>query len=528
MRLFSLHTRTEFSIAVITLSIALFCTIATFPATLHAVGDDFTVTFLVGGDNTPPSIPGSFTATPVASTQIDLAWTASTDNYILSGYHVWRDDVQIGTTTSTSYSDTGLTPSTTYAYYVTAYDSFFNESASSTLISTTTPQTPAPTPTPTMTASSSSETGTWFRPLANAIVSIEIIPYKDSVVIRYETRNHVRSVIQWGRTSSYELGSLAEGAFSMTHETRIVGLSPATLYRFTIEGENSIGRKGEMYSGMFITLPPDDTFPPGNVLNLTAQREGDNALLSWENPDDPDFAKVRVMRNSNFYPSDIADGWVIYEGQGTRVRDADAFESDSIQYYTVFTYDFLGNISSGAVIAVSAREELLLPPADPAKNEINLIFSDISWYQEGIVLAPLENSITIDGAKQLTISIPYERLPEHLKIILVTIGASGNSHKTFTFLLRVNAEKTAYTGTLAPFGKSGNFPVTVTVFDFKTAQVGYVQGTLNSSIDPIHTDSGFGTILMNIVSSIGSSYLVWFIALLLLLILTARRLAHLQ
>ncbi len=528
MRHFSLQTRTRFSLAVISIGMV-FCIFTPLTTVLHAATEDFIVTSLIGGDSTPPSIPGAFSATPIASTQIDLTWTASTDNYLLSGYHVWRDNVQIATTTNLVYSDTGLTASTTYIYYVTAYDSFFNESASSTVVSTTTPDTPPPPPTPTTTASSSSSgTGTWFRPLADAIISIEIIPYKDSVVIRYETRYHVRSVMQWGRTQSYELGSLAEGAFSRTHETRIVGLSPATLYRFIIEGENSIGREGTMYSGTFTTLPPDDIFPPGNVLNLTAVRDGIDVVLSWENPDDPDLTKIRVVRNNNFYPSDIADGWVVYEGLGTGIRDTEVFNTDEVQYYTVFTYDNLGNISSGAVVSVTAREDITLPPLDPEKNEIDLRFEDVAFYQEGMALVPLEMTIGIDGAKQLTISIPYERLPEHLKTILITIGDSADSRKTFTFLLRINADKTAYVGTLAPFGNSGNFPITITVFDFKTAQVGYARGTLVSSIDPIHTDSGFETTLMSIIRSMGSSYLVWFIALLLLLVLNARRLAQMH
>ena len=33
-----------------------------------------------GGDTTPPSSPPNLTATAVSSTQINLSWTASTDN----------------------------------------------------------------------------------------------------------------------------------------------------------------------------------------------------------------------------------------------------------------------------------------------------------------------------------------------------------------------------------------------------------------------------------------------------------------
>ena len=62
-------------------------------------------------------------------TTIDLSWTASTDNVGVAGYRVFRDGTQVGTTSATTYSDTGLTKSTTYAYTVLAYDAAGNPSA---------------------------------------------------------------------------------------------------------------------------------------------------------------------------------------------------------------------------------------------------------------------------------------------------------------------------------------------------------------------------------------------------------------
>lgn len=47
-----------------------------------------------------------------ASSQINLTWTASTDNVGVTGYRVFRNGTQVGTPSGTSYSDTGLTAST--------------------------------------------------------------------------------------------------------------------------------------------------------------------------------------------------------------------------------------------------------------------------------------------------------------------------------------------------------------------------------------------------------------------------------
>jgi hypothetical protein len=49
-------------------------------------------TFTTGSvaDTTPPSTPTNLSATPISSTQINLQWTASTDNVAVTGYKVFR------------------------------------------------------------------------------------------------------------------------------------------------------------------------------------------------------------------------------------------------------------------------------------------------------------------------------------------------------------------------------------------------------------------------------------------------------
>ncbi|MGB6496515.1 MAG: Ig-like domain-containing protein, partial [Candidatus Acidiferrum sp.] len=89
-------------------------------------------------DTTPPSVPTGLTATAVSSSQINLSWTASTDNVGVTGYNVYRNGSKIGTSTTTSYSDSGLTASTSYTYTVSAYDAAGNTSAQSAGASATT------------------------------------------------------------------------------------------------------------------------------------------------------------------------------------------------------------------------------------------------------------------------------------------------------------------------------------------------------------------------------------------------------
>lgn len=97
-------------------------------------------------DRTAPSIPGGLTASAISPSQINLSWLASTDNVRVTGYKVFRDGVQVSTTTSLSYANTGLIASTTYGYAVSAYDAARNNSSQTTVSSATTPSEDPPVP----------------------------------------------------------------------------------------------------------------------------------------------------------------------------------------------------------------------------------------------------------------------------------------------------------------------------------------------------------------------------------------------
>jgi hypothetical protein len=87
---------------------------------------------------TPPTVPAGLKATVASSSQINLAWTASTDSAGVAGYTIYRNGAEVGTAASTSYDDAGLSPDTTYTYTVSAYDAAGNQSAQSTPVSATT------------------------------------------------------------------------------------------------------------------------------------------------------------------------------------------------------------------------------------------------------------------------------------------------------------------------------------------------------------------------------------------------------
>ena len=83
-------------------------------------------------DHEDPSAPSNLVASNPSSSTIDLSWTASTDNVGVSGYFIYYSDGTLATTApSNSITVNGLNPSTSYTFYVTAYDASMNESSSS-------------------------------------------------------------------------------------------------------------------------------------------------------------------------------------------------------------------------------------------------------------------------------------------------------------------------------------------------------------------------------------------------------------
>ncbi|MET9518353.1 cellulase family glycosylhydrolase [Streptomyces sp. NPDC002994] len=91
-------------------------------------------------DTTAPTVPAGLNSTATTANSVSLSWSASTDNVRVSGYDVYRGTAKVNAApvTGTSFTDTGLTPSTAYSYTVRARDAAGNVSAPSAALSVTT------------------------------------------------------------------------------------------------------------------------------------------------------------------------------------------------------------------------------------------------------------------------------------------------------------------------------------------------------------------------------------------------------
>lgn len=91
-------------------------------------------------DDIAPSTPGSLGADAVSSTSATIDWSASSDNVGVYGYRVYRNGTLVSGATpisGTTFTNTGLTPNTSYTYTVAAVDAAGNVSAVATVSVTT-------------------------------------------------------------------------------------------------------------------------------------------------------------------------------------------------------------------------------------------------------------------------------------------------------------------------------------------------------------------------------------------------------
>jgi chitodextrinase len=233
-------------------------------------------------DTSPPGVPTNLAATPVSSTQVNLTWSASTDNVGVTGYRVFRNGTQVGTPTSTGFSDTGLSASTTYSYTVAAADAAGNVSAQSAPVNATTlppPDVTPPSVSVTAPASGATVAGT-ISVTASASDNVGVVGVQfrlDGVNLGAEDTAAPWSV-SWNTTSATEgqhaLSAVARDAAGNTTTSANVGV--------TVDNVPS----GD-------TSPP--TAPPNLVLTLGSPTQVD---LTWgASTDNVGVTGYRVFRN---------------------------------------------------------------------------------------------------------------------------------------------------------------------------------------------------------------------------------------
>lgn len=323
----------------------------------------------------------------------------------------------------------------------------------------------------------------------------------NSAKITWETDEFALCQLFWGKTQEYELETITETGLNKKHLTKLINLLAATTYHFKISCRDSAKNESETTDQRFTTLTPPDITPPANVSNFEAIPGDDRIELKWQNPPDSDFKAVKIMRSTDFYPSDPWTGIPIYNDKGESFVDT-GLTNGVRYYYTAFAYDYAGNYSSGAVVSatpfkikppplpeeITTEEECIKagyywydnachaePKAPPPPPEIEKItINEFDFIQEEKKILPIEGKIQLKPEKPLTNSIDYEKVPEVLKTIMITLE---KDKKTFSFLLRINKEKTRYEAIIIP-PEPGTYPLTITILDYKNQTLKIIKGQL--------------------------------------------------
>lgn len=489
------------------------------PTLAFAVTDEFTITQQIGGDTNPPTVPTNVVATPVASTQIDLTWVASTDaESAVAGYQVFRNNVQIATTSGTTYNDIGLTASTTYDYNVSAYDLFFNISARSATTSTTTLSVPATT-TPTSTPSDGGGSNVTLQPVRLVISGVQTEVTETTAVISFDTSSYALANVRFGLSPQYELGSLASDVYRKKHIFNLTTLESGRRYYFEVSAQNQRGDK-VTYQDSFVTQSLTGTVSPENVSMFRAVAVGNDVRLSWVNPRGNTFDRVRIIANSNFYPNDIADGLIVYEGRGESYQQENVYPNNDRMYYAAFVLDTAGNVSSGALAQVSWFIDTAptpTTPVTPTTTATEIDFNDLEFIQNSKIRSGYQSRIDLNPNQPFTVRLPYAAVPENLKTITITLTDPNDASLTFAFLLRINQAKTYYEATIGALRRQGIYPLQFSFFDFKTKEIARFAGTISTISQSTQTYPEPKPTLVEHLLFIASRY--WWMWLLVLILL---------
>lgn len=464
--------------------------------------DEFTIKVFGGADVNAPTAPTLLSATPVATSQIDIIWSAATDNVAVSGYSVLRDGVPIATTSLLSYSDTGLVASTTYAYTVRAFDPSYNYSSTSNSISTTTLELPSASP------EGKRNEGTVARVVLDELM-IEAGVSTTSFAL--QTAHQARLELRWGRTASYELGYVVSNIFTKEHSILLTDLEPGTTYEYEIVGYTPFGAQTVLKKGIFTTLGVLQQVSPPNVNRFRAVGVGDDVELSWVVPASEEISRVRIVRSHLGFPEHPQDGAVVYQGLKEAARDENVLAQYSPVYYTAFVYDVYGNISSGAVAivyatrlasdsavsedkAVQVRPGLsidiggTLVPTDESTSTVHAErltvdmkmpnLSDIVITQGGKRFTFIDPEIVLDPQEDFILSLPKGAVAGNLKSIIATVVDPTDNRQVYSYLLRINKDRTAYEAQIAAFLVSGESWVVLGIYDYEAFVVGTYQAPL--------------------------------------------------
>jgi chitodextrinase len=305
-------------------------------------------------DTTPPSVPANLTATAASSSQINLSWSASTDNAGVTGYRVERcqgagclNFAQIATPSGTTFNDSGLALSTSYSYRVRATDAAGNLSSYSSISSATTKGDTSPPSAPANLAAAAA---------SSTQINLSWTASTDNVGV---TGYRVERCQGSGCSSFAQIATPSGTTFNDT------SLALSTSYSYRVRAADAAGNLSA-YSNIWSANTQGDTTPPSAPANLTATAASSTQInLSWNaSTDNVGVTGYRVERCQGIGCSSFAQ---IATLAGTAFNDTSLTPSTTYSY-RVRASDSAGNLSVYSNTATAATPSSTVTVSISPKN----------------------------------------------------------------------------------------------------------------------------------------------------------------
>jgi chitodextrinase len=265
-------------------------------------------------DVTPPSVPDNLHKTSSTISSITLAWDASTDDVGVSGYKVYRDGTLVGSPGGTSFTDSGLSVSSSYTYTVKAADAAGNVSAVSAPYST----------------SSSNDTTAPSTPTNLHTTSV----LDTSIALAWNGSTDDVAVTGY---KVYRNGTLIGTTAASTTSITDSGLSPVTNYTYTVRAFDAAGNVSPN-SAALSTTTAYDTTAPSVPANLGSPSQTDTSIsLTWDTATDNvgvdgyDVYRGGTLITTTYTTNYTDSGRLVNTNYTYRVRAHDASGNNSAQ-----------------------------------------------------------------------------------------------------------------------------------------------------------------------------------------------------
>ena len=414
-----------------------------------------------------PSTPTGLAASATSSTAISISWNASSG---ASTYTLQRSPdnttwTGIVTQAGTSYSNTGLTASTTYYYRVDATNSAGSSAFSSSVNATTSPAIPA-TPTGLAAAATSS----------TAInISWDAMAGASSYSLERSPDDATWAVIASPSTTSYSN----------------TGLTPSTTYYYRVASTNSAGTSAYSTSVNAATSPTTPSTPTGLAAAATSST---TISVSWNSS--AGAATYTLQRS----PDNSA--WTgIATQAGTTYSDS-SLTPNTIYYYRVDATNSAGSSTFSA--SVNATTDITVPATPTglaasatSTTAINVVWDAMSGASSYTLQRSLDNATWSDRVTQSGTTFSDSGLSVNTKYFYKV--KASNSAGDSAYSASVNAT-TFSSAPATPTGLTGvvispteidltwNSSATATSYDLRRSSD---NGASWSVVDPADNDEAF-------------------------------------